>query len=107
MSEPETIATTVADDYPSKLDWVYSAQGKRRLWWFLGGACALTLVVELIYWVFKPVAESGHEADGTSFPGEFALLGFVSCTIMIVLAKLLGYVLKVNPDFYDKEDNNG
>lgn len=102
MSEADSIATTEADKYPSKLDWVYTDIGKRRLWGFLWGTCALTLVVELIYWF-----TSNAEEHTTSFPGEFALLGFVSCTIMIILAKLMGYVLKVQPDFYDKEDNDG
>ncbi|MCB1095237.1 MAG: hypothetical protein KDN22_06620 [Verrucomicrobiae bacterium] len=98
----------MAEDYPSKLDWVYTAQGKRRLWWFLGGVCALTLAIELVYWIFRPTAEPGHGNEAaTSFPGEFALLGFVSCTIMIVVAKLLGYVLKVSPDFYGKGGGNG
>ncbi|MGK0189752.1 MAG: hypothetical protein ACI9R3_005569 [Verrucomicrobiales bacterium] len=102
MSEADSIATTEADDHPSKLDWVYTDSGKRRLWWFLWGACALTLVVALIYWF-----ASSSEEHTTSYPGEFAVLGFVSCTIMIILAKVLGYVLKVRPDFYAKEENDG
>ena len=35
--------------------------------------------------------------------GFYALLGFVSCTLMIFVAKGLGLWLKVSTDFYEEE----
>ena len=32
------------------------------------------------------------------------MLGFTACTLMIFGAKGVGYLLKVRPDFYEKED---
>ena len=36
------------------------------------------------------------------FIGFYALFGFVACAVLILLAKLIGRVLKVREDYYDK-----
>jgi len=36
------------------------------------------------------------------FFGFFALLGFVSCAVLILFSKLVALVLKVKEDYYDK-----
>ena len=99
MSEPDNKAIT--EDHPSPLDWVYSSQGKRWLWIFLYGSCGIFVLMELFY---RYVAPGDEKGTFDMFPGAFAILGFVSCTIMIVGARLLGTFLKVKPDFYDDEE---
>lgn len=100
MSDEETKAK--ADDYPSALDWVYTDAGKRKLWWFLGSLCAASFGIELLYGVIH----LDEMKPGDLFPGAFMILGFVSCTAMIYIAKWLGKFLKVKPDFYGKEEND-
>ncbi|EPR36330.1 hypothetical protein dsx2_1247 [Desulfovibrio sp. X2] len=68
---------------------------RRVLWWLLWGSCALTVLLEL--WWTPPI--HFHFAD---FFGFEAVLGFVSCAVLIVGAKLLGYLLKKPEDYYDR-----
>ena len=95
MSEPSP--TEQHDDYPSRLDWVYTKRGQNRLWAILWILCGLSVLLEVIAWV------SGWTQEN-EVPGVFAVLGFTSCMFMIYLAKWLGKVLKVRPDFYGKEE---
>ena len=67
----------------------------RRLWFFLYALCGLTLVLEL----FKDrVPHFG--LDGLF--GFHALLGFSSCAVLILFSKIVGWVLKVKEDYYDR-----
>lgn len=40
-------------------------------------------------------------SDVEGWPGFYAFFGFVSCVVIIVVSKLLGYVLKRREDYYD------
>ena len=71
---------------------------RKLLWKLLWGACGLSVLLELF------VHRHPHfEAD--AFFGFYAILGFVSCTAMILLAKALGVFLKVDEDYYDEDDD--
>lgn len=71
---------------------------RKLLWILLWGACGLSVLLELF------VHRHPHfEAD--AFFGFYAILGFVSCTAMILLAKALGIFLKVDEDYYDEDDD--
>ena len=106
MSETDPVTSPRPSDPPSKLDWVYTAKGKRLLWGVLLGACVLSFMVELVHWVATGGFAVGTGGESGPMPGGFALLGFVSCTIMIYAAKWLGRILKVRPDFYGKEESS-
>jgi|GEM_PF-2409392 hypothetical protein len=69
-------------------------RGKGGLWLALGGSCAVTLLLELIG------QREPHEGLKETFAFH-ALFGFVSCALLIILAKLLGIVLKVEESYYD------
>ncbi len=57
--------------------------------------CGLTVVPDFF------IEHEGHFGfDG--FFGFYAVLGFVSCAILILISKLLGIFLKVEEDYYDK-----
>ncbi len=91
MSEPES-------PHQETKDWVYRDSTKRLLMALLLIGCAVSVGLEF----FIKEKHPKFGIDGTF--GFFALLGFISCTIMIFLAKLLGFVFKVPTDFYGDED---
>ena len=70
---------------------------KKMLWKILWGLCILFVLLEI------PLHRHGHFGD-KSIDGIFAfyaLLGFLSCFLCILVAKLLGVFLKVKEDYYD------
>jgi hypothetical protein len=68
---------------------------RRKLWILLVIVCALTVVPDLF--IHK------HPYFGfDGFFGFYAVFGFVSCAVLILLAKGIGYMLKVKEDYYDR-----
>ncbi len=66
----------------------------RILWILLWAVCGLTLVPELF------IERHPHFSfDG--FFGFAAVLGFVACALLILIAKGLGFFLKRKVDYYD------
>ena len=67
----------------------------RILWILLYLVCGLTLVPELFI--------ERHDYFGIDHYFSFyAGLGFISCALLIILAKGLSYILKKNVDYYDE-----
>jgi hypothetical protein len=76
--------------------WLMRPQTIRRLW--VGGVIvlALTVLVEALV--------EGHPHFGLDgLPAFSAIFGFLSCVALILLAKLIGLVLK-RPDTYYEDD---
>jgi len=69
---------------------------RKKLWRFLWGFCLLTLVLELF------VHREKHFPQEDFF-GFYALLGFAACLACILVAKGVGFFLKVPTDYYDDE----
>jgi hypothetical protein len=90
-------ASTNGGDRESEVDWIYRESTKKMLMRGLLIACAASVLLELF--VLDRKAKFGF--DGIF--GFYALLGFVSCTLMIFLAKALSFVLKKPTDFYTRE----
>ena len=68
---------------------------RRKLWILLLVVCALTVVPD--FFLHK------HPHFGfDGFTGFYALFGFVSCAVLILLSKLIGRILKVKEDYYDR-----
>lgn len=74
--------------------WQLLPENVRRLWLLFAGVLLLTLLPDLFI--------EQHEQFGLegSF-GFFAWYGFATCTVMVVVAKLLGFLLKRRDDYYD------
>ncbi len=66
----------------------------RKLWIMLYLICGLTLVPEFF------IEREPHFGIDAYF-GFFALLGFASCIVLIMIAKAGGIVLKRKEDYYD------
>ncbi len=79
----------------NRLHWLYRAENRPRLWG--AGSCVLILVVlaELL------LDRHGHFGIDGWF-GFQAVYGFLTCVGMVVLAKLLGLLLKRRDDYYDE-----
>jgi hypothetical protein len=67
----------------------------RKLWILLYVVCALTVVPDLF--------THRHAYFGfDDFFGFYAILGFLSCAALILFSKVLGLILKVKEDYYDR-----
>jgi len=76
--------------------WLYRPENHKKLWLGFGLILAATVVVQLF------ASVHGH----FGFDGWFgfnAAFGFVSCALMVVFAKLLGYLLKRPDNYYDDD----
>lgn len=72
---------------------------RKGLWIILCATCLVTVLAELF------LEREGHFAfDG--FFGFYALLGFLSCAVLILAAKALGSILKAREDFYDDDESS-
>jgi len=67
----------------------------RKLWIFLYVLCGITIIPD--FFIHR---ESHFGLDG--FFGFYALLGFISCAVLILISKLLGLFIKVGEYYYDK-----
>ena len=67
----------------------------RKLWIMLYVICGLTVVPD-----FFTHRHSYFGFEG--FFGFYALLGFISCSVLILLSKALGLLLKTKENYYDK-----
>lgn len=78
-----------------EFDWFDHDKNRKLLWKLLYGTCAATVIAELFVHMHP-------HFEFEDFTGFSAILGFVSCSVLIILAKVLGLALKVKEDFYDR-----
>ena len=74
--------------------WFYKPDSIRKLWKWGAIVLCLTVLVQVV------VPIHGHFSVEGVF-GFFALYGFVTCLLMVVGAKLLGFLIKKPDDYYD------
>ena len=71
----------------------------RRLWWLFSGLLIATLLLQFAFPVKGYFGVDGWFAFG-------ALYGFLSCLLMVLIAKALGTVLKRPRNFYRESDDD-
>lgn len=77
-----------------KSHWLYSTAARRKLW--------ITGIVILLLTVIAEVFIKSHPYfEIAEFYSFHAVFGFVSCVVMIIFAKLLGFIIKRRDDYYD------
>ena len=75
-------------------DWLSEKNTIKKLW--IG--FIFVLIITLVFQVFFPL--DGHFKIEKFF-GFAAFYGFISCFIMIIIAKALAILLKVRENYYD------
>ena len=68
----------------------------RKLWILLYAACGLTVIPDFF------THKEPHVFSFDDFFGFKALLGFVSCAVLILFSKVVGLILKAKEDYYDQ-----
>jgi hypothetical protein len=71
--------------------WLARPESIRLLWKLFAVVLAMTVVAQFF------------GVDG--WPGFAAIFGFVSCLLMVLVAKALGLVLKRDQDYYKEESD--
>jgi len=79
-----------------QLSWLYRRGNRKKLWWAFGLVLAVTVLAQLAVHVH------GHFGFDERF-GFNAFYGFITCTLMVLFAKVLGFLLKRPEDFYDRD----
>jgi len=86
-----------------KVGFVYRPEVKRALWILIWSLAILFVGLEFFYAPHSPFEHHGAEGM-VEWYGFYSILGFVSCVVLILIAKFLGLFLKVGEDYYDKSD---
>lgn len=71
----------------------------RGLWWLFSALLALTVLAQLVFYV-----KGYFTVDG--WFGFGAVFGFLSCLLMVLIAKALGVFLKRPNDYYRERDDD-
>jgi hypothetical protein len=79
--------------------WLTRPATIRKLWWGFSIVLALTVAAQLFIYVKGYFGVDGWFGFG-------ALFGFLSCLVMVLVAKALGFVLKRNKDYYAAGDDD-
>ena len=79
--------------------WLTRPATIKKLWWIFSGILALTVLAQLVWYV-----KGYFTVDG--WFGFGAVYGFVSCLIMVLVAKGLGFVVKRPNDYYAERDDD-
>tara|TARA_B110000091_G_C13812934_1_gene476159 strand:+ start:1606 stop:1920 length:315 start_codon:yes stop_codon:yes gene_type:complete len=82
----------------NKLHWLVRPSTIRKLWIGSSIVLALTVLAQTVIYV------KGYFGFDAWF-GFGAVYGFVSCLVMVLVAKLLGLVLKRPQDYYDEPES--
>ena len=80
--------------------WLYREENRRKLWLIQIAILALTIIPEFFIHHHAYFADLGINLDAK--PGFYAWYGFATCAVMVIAAKLLGFVLKRKDDYYDE-----
>ena len=79
--------------------WLYRRQNRAKLWGILIFVLVLTILPEFFIHQHHNFEDQGIHIDGSW--GFYAWYAFISCVVMVVLAKFIGIFLKRKEDYYD------
>jgi len=76
--------------------WLYRPENRKKLWWGFAVILVATVLAQL------GVHVHGHFGFDEWYAFN-AVFGFISCALMVVFAKGLGYLLKRSDNYYDDD----
>ncbi len=82
----------------TELGWFDRPGVRKGLWVALLVGCVLSLLAEVGYRMFS------HDSHMEGKPLKYAIIGLVSCAVMVIITKGLGTWLKVSPNYYQEHD---
>lgn len=82
-----------------KKHWVYREENRKTLWIIQGVILVLVMIPEFFVHHHAHFEDQQIGVDATW--GFYAWYGFATCAAMVIVAKLLGFVLKRKEDYYD------
>jgi uncharacterized membrane protein len=77
--------------------WLERPATIRKLWWGFSAVLAATVLAQLAIYIKGYFVIDGWFGFGAAY-------GFFSCLLMVVVAKLLGFVLKRPADYYTRNE---
>ena len=77
-----------------KQHWLYRPGAPRKFW--IAGTIILALTI-----IAEPFISLHPHFSIEHLFSFYALFGFISCVVMVVVAKLLGVLVKRKDDYYD------
>ena len=80
--------------------WLYRKQNRAKLWGIMVVILLLTIVPEFFIHHHHNFEDQGVHIDASW--GFYAWFAFISCVIMVLLAKFLGLFLKRDEAYYDE-----
>ncbi len=80
-----------------QIHWLYRPENKRKLWALLYVILSLALLPEFFVQHHPHFPNVGLDTVW----GFFAWYGFLTCAAMVIVAKLLGWLLKRPDNYYD------
>ena len=78
-----------------EFDYFDKPENQKKMWIMLYSICGILLIFDFFT----------HRHEYFGFDGIFgfyAILGFISCAVLILFSKLVGLFLKAKEDYYDK-----
>lgn len=90
----------MSEQKDKQLHWLYRPENRKKLWTFQIVLLVLAVIPEFFVHHHEHFPDAGISVDA-SF-GFYAWYGFITCALMVVGAKLLGFVLKRSDDYYDR-----
>ena len=80
--------------------WLIQSKTIKKLWFLMLVILFLSIIIQFIFPVY------GHFKIEQSF-GFGAWFGFITCVLMIVLAKILGFLIKRPDNYYEPDRDKG
>ena len=80
--------------------WLTRPNTIRKLWFLMFAILLFSIVIQLFFPVY------GHFKVEKSF-GFAAWFGFITCILMIVIAKVLGFLIKRPDNYYESNQEKG
>lgn len=99
MNSQDPQIQTHGSDRPQDDAWLARPSTIRLLWWVFSAVLALSVAAQL---VIKVKGYFGVD----DWPGFGAVYGFLACLAMVLVAKLLGFVLKRPADYYQEKQQD-
>ena len=80
--------------------WLYREENRRTLWYIVLILAVISVIPEFFMHHHGNFEAQGINLDSQS--GFYPWIGFVSCAVLILIAKLFSYVIKRKDDYYDE-----